>query len=383
MLDPHRPSPGGAGFGAAHLPRVGEEVLVAFRMGDPDMPYILGGLYNSNSPPPFDLPQHCTRSVFKSKSLGGDGAQFSGLAFDDRNGQESVQLHGEKDQSLSAEHDLAVTAGNDQRVTVKNHCHVSVGKLDQVTVGGIHIAEDFTPGPWGFSWFDGKLAGSIGHKIETVFGRNSTFTAGAYDRLTGGTDTRVAVLGDTRAVAGYSMDVVTGKRTSMTMGAVSKYAIGEFFIASLGDATFGRKVQLSAGKDLTVLARAGMKLESPDVAVRAGTSIELKSEELSMGARDRLGFYAPTIAFTNGAAVAQASLKLQKDPGFSFVAFTVGEAVVRVSNKAIRFQVGTSQVLLTTAGVEISGPSLTIKCDGKITFDAMSWDEGALAAFFN
>lgn len=42
----------GAGRGVYFLPEVNDEVLVAFEHGNPDMPYVLGGLWNGKDKPP-------------------------------------------------------------------------------------------------------------------------------------------------------------------------------------------------------------------------------------------------------------------------------------------------------------------------------------------
>src|SRR5262249_14326356 len=42
----------GAGRGCHFFPEVGDEVVVAFEMGNPDLPIILGGVWNQKSPPP-------------------------------------------------------------------------------------------------------------------------------------------------------------------------------------------------------------------------------------------------------------------------------------------------------------------------------------------
>jgi type VI secretion system secreted protein VgrG len=48
----------GAGFGAVNLPRVGQEVLVDFLGADPDRPMVMGRVYTTTTPHPYQLPQH-------------------------------------------------------------------------------------------------------------------------------------------------------------------------------------------------------------------------------------------------------------------------------------------------------------------------------------
>ena len=46
----------GAQWGAIHIPRIGQEVIVDFLDGDPDRPIITGRAYNADNMPPYDLP---------------------------------------------------------------------------------------------------------------------------------------------------------------------------------------------------------------------------------------------------------------------------------------------------------------------------------------
>ena len=46
----------GKEWGAIHIPRIGQEVMVEFLEGDPDRPIIVGSVYNAEQMPPYTLP---------------------------------------------------------------------------------------------------------------------------------------------------------------------------------------------------------------------------------------------------------------------------------------------------------------------------------------
>src|SRR5690606_3951511 len=52
----------GKGWGAIHIPRTGQEVVVDFLEGDPDRPLITGRVYNGENPVPYDLPAKASQS---------------------------------------------------------------------------------------------------------------------------------------------------------------------------------------------------------------------------------------------------------------------------------------------------------------------------------
>ena len=58
----------GAGFGAISLPRVGQEVLVDFLGADPDRPIVMGRVFTTTTPPPYELPKYKMVSGLRSES---------------------------------------------------------------------------------------------------------------------------------------------------------------------------------------------------------------------------------------------------------------------------------------------------------------------------
>ncbi|WP_238996376.1 type VI secretion system Vgr family protein [Pluralibacter gergoviae] len=93
----------GQGFGGVQIPRVGDEVVIDFINGDPDRPLVTGRVYNEASMPPWALPGDATRMGFMTRSKGGNKDNASYLFFEDKAGQESVDLHSEKDMNVSVE----------------------------------------------------------------------------------------------------------------------------------------------------------------------------------------------------------------------------------------------------------------------------------------
>ena len=89
---------GGKQWGMVNIPRIGQEVIVAFEEGDPDQPIIVGSVYNADQMPPYALPANKTQSGFKSRSsMKGDSTNSNELRFEDKKNSEEVFLHAEKD----------------------------------------------------------------------------------------------------------------------------------------------------------------------------------------------------------------------------------------------------------------------------------------------
>ena len=109
----------GNGWGMISLPRIGQEVVVAFLEGDPDQPLVVGSVYNAEQKVPYDLPAHATVSTRKSRSKMGAAKDFNELRFEDDPGKEYVLFHAQKDRLEFVEQTLRSHIGVDEHRTVK------------------------------------------------------------------------------------------------------------------------------------------------------------------------------------------------------------------------------------------------------------------------
>jgi type VI secretion system secreted protein VgrG len=129
----------GAGFGLWTLPRVGQEVLVGFLAGDPDEPIIVGRAGNVRNPPPYSLPAHETRTVWRSQSTpGGNG--FNEISFEDKRGEERLYERAEKDKESLIRNDERVVVGhNRQKLVRRDEDVATLGTRRELIGGSLHL----------------------------------------------------------------------------------------------------------------------------------------------------------------------------------------------------------------------------------------------------
>ena len=109
----------GAWGGSQMLPRIKDEVLIAFVDGDPDRPVIIGSLYNAEQKPIYALPANKTQSGFRTRSSKGGGAtNFNELRFEDKKGSEEVSFQAEKDFKLLTKNNRDEEVGNNRTTIV-------------------------------------------------------------------------------------------------------------------------------------------------------------------------------------------------------------------------------------------------------------------------
>ncbi|RJX66542.1 type VI secretion system tip protein VgrG [Vibrio sinensis] len=122
----------GSQYGMMAIPRIGHEVIVSFLNGDPDQPIVTGRTYHATNTPPYDLPEHKTKTILRSETHQGEG--FNELSFEDQAQSEKVYLHAQKDfeadvlndHTTHIKHDKHLTVDNDRFTEIKNHDHLTV-----------------------------------------------------------------------------------------------------------------------------------------------------------------------------------------------------------------------------------------------------------------
>lgn len=127
----------GKAWGAMHIPRIGQEVIVEFLEGDPDRPIITGRVYNADEMPPYKLPDNQTQSGIKSRSTKeANDKNFNELRFEDKKGEELVYFHAEKDFERVVENNDSLKVGldakddGDQKIEIHNNQTLIVGNKD-------------------------------------------------------------------------------------------------------------------------------------------------------------------------------------------------------------------------------------------------------------
>lgn len=233
----------GQGFGGVQIPRVGDEVVIDFINGDPDRPIVTGRVYNEASMPPWDLPGDATRMGFMTRSKDGNQDNASYLFFEDKLGEESVDLHSEKNMNVSVE-----------------GMHNEV--VHQQTI---------------YSHLNTRSTSVVGHDTQT-------FNAGQTIAITANGRNESIVDSETKSVTGYSSNSYTGNVVTESGDTVSTLAASKIMYET-PDVIFGQVVDAKGIESAVpnipfdikntagqIMAAPGTKLYATDYLAAASTS---------------------------------------------------------------------------------------------------------------
>jgi type VI secretion system secreted protein VgrG len=260
----------GARYGAMHIPRVGQEVIVDFLEGDPDQPLITGRVYNADNMPPWELPGNATQSGIMSRSTkGGSVDNHNQLRFEDRKGGEEVFLQAEKDHTERVKNDQQITVGRNRRRTVARNEVVAIGGTRDKS---ILLTETITVG--------GARAAAIGASERLTVAAQRSTDVGQDDALVVGGNRSADVRGNQTISVGKSRAVgVKGNRSAAVDGHDS-VRVGKSLTVEVADQiTFKTgEASLTMKKDGTIVLKGkNLSLLGKDMVVKGSGSINIKA----------------------------------------------------------------------------------------------------------
>ena len=270
----------GTGFGLINIPRIGQEVLVGFLEGDPDQPVVVGRVFNNSNPVPYKLPDHKTRSTWKSNSsLGGGG--FNEIMFEDLAGQELVFMQAQKNQRRLVKNDETITVGRNRQKLVKgDETEVTEGDRSELTKGD---------------------------RIEITEGDRTTVIKGTFRRLIEGdevergeSDRLVFIGGDQHLIVKQEKREQIGKDSHLQVSGSRNEAVGAHSLSVGGDQhdkvgknyalETGEEIHLKAGTDLVLEAVADLTIKGPGGFIRIdGSGVTIKGTMVNINSGGSAG----------------------------------------------------------------------------------------------
>ncbi|QPC94480.1 type VI secretion system Vgr family protein [Mesorhizobium sp. INR15] len=196
----------GSGWGFIQIPRIGQEVIIDFLEGDPDLPIITGRVYNASEMPPYGLPGNATQSGWKSNSSKGGGG-YNELMFEDKAGSELVNFQAQKDHHLLVKHDRKKLVQHDQSDRIDHDAKHSVGHNLDEDVGNNKTVK-------------------VGVNQTTNIGSNDTETVGSNRSLTVGANETIHVVANSTENIDANHSQTVGIVQTVTVGAARVDSVG-------------------------------------------------------------------------------------------------------------------------------------------------------------
>ncbi|MEJ2610891.1 MAG: type VI secretion system tip protein TssI/VgrG [Candidatus Thiodiazotropha sp.] len=280
----------GKNWGAMHIPRIGQEVVVDFLEGDPDRPLVTGRVYNGDQIPPYNLPANMTQSGIKSRSTkGGSGDNFNEIRFEDKKGHEQVYIHAEKNQdnlvenneTTSVGHDRSETVGHDETITIGNDRTENVGNNEDITIG-VNRTENV--GSNETVSIGSNRSVNIGSNKSEIIGANKSETIGAAKALTIGAGYQVTIGAGMNETIGASKVTQVAATVSESIGEDCSLTIGKNRISSIekDDAlSIGKNLLIDAGDSVVLkTGKASITMKKDGTITIEGKNITIKGSGL-------------------------------------------------------------------------------------------------------
>ncbi|RWP87434.1 MAG: type VI secretion system tip protein VgrG [Mesorhizobium sp.] len=347
----------GSGWGFIQIPRIGQEVIVDFIEGDPDLPIITGRVYNASQMPPYGLPGSATQSGWKSDSSKGGGG-YNELMFEDKAGSELVNFQAQKNHHLLIKHDRTKLVQHDQSDRIDHDAKHSVGHNLDEDVGNNKTIK-------------------VGVDQTTNIGSNDTETVGANRSLTVMANETIHVVANstenidanhTQTVGVVQTVTVKAARIDSVLAAETR-EVGGFQKNTIG-ATRSMKVGVSQSHDIGTTDSWEIGSDQT-VKIGGNQSFTVAGDHASTISKGRTA----KITADDGTQIDGAhSLKVGKGSGIDITedsSIKVGKNLVIDAGDSITLKCGSATITMKKDGtISVEGKDISLKGSGKITVNA-------------
>jgi type VI secretion system secreted protein VgrG len=280
----------GKGFGGMWLPRIGQEVLVAFLEGDPNRPVVVGRVYNADQVLPYALPAEQTKSYLKTFSSKGGGG-FNEIRFEDKKDSEQIFVHAQKNMDVRVLKDRMTHIGQDEHKIVVRDEKNKIDNDRIEKIGRDHVENVVRDH---HLKIDGKEAIKIvgsrtvvveGDVIEEFKAKHSmVVTDKCYLKadeivMEGGTHITIKVGNSYIAIESSGIKIgTTGTIELESSGKTSIKASAEFETESSSSTTIksGSTMTVQASAPMTLSSDATAELKSSATTVKGDSSVVIK-----------------------------------------------------------------------------------------------------------
>lgn len=277
------------GWGAMHIPRIGDEVIVEFLEGDPDRPIITGRVYNGDNRVPYELPANQTQSGIKSRSTkGGSGKNFNEIRMEDKKGDEELYVHAEKNHTNNTENDRSKWVGHNENVKVDNNRTEEVGNDETITVGNDRtesVAKNETIS------IGVNRSESVGSDESIRVGNDRSRQVGKNEEIAIGSNKSVRIGSSLDSDIGKNIQLSVAENQTINIGKDESVSIGKSRAHNIGDddsLTVGKKLVINAGDEISIItgnAKIIMKkdgsitISGKDINIQGSGAINAKASK--------------------------------------------------------------------------------------------------------
>jgi type VI secretion system secreted protein VgrG len=290
----------GAKWGAMHIPRIGQEVIVDFLEGDPDRPIITGRVYNADNMPPYTLPDNKTQSGIKSRSSKGGGpSNFNEIRFEDKKGSEELFVQAEKDHNTLVKNNQGLAVGVDRAKSVRNNETVQIGNNRTETVGADETIS-----------IGGSRSETVAAMESVTVGGNRTLTVAIADANVVGASHSLTVGGNDSTSVGGNQGVGVGRNQNVSVGGSRSVNVAKDETQKVGGKrtlSVAKDDMLEIGSKLSINVKEEISIKTGDatIVLKKNGDITIKGKNITLEASGKINGKASSDVIFKGSKIAQ------------------------------------------------------------------------------